>query len=33
VGWVDLQIANVVERLTYVRRYPKLKGFGHIVQA
>lgn len=32
VGWVDLQAANVVERLSYFRRYPKLKGFRHIVQ-
>ncbi|SKB55583.1 L-fuconolactonase [Parapedobacter luteus] len=32
VGWVDLQSANVSERLAYFSRYPKLKGFRHIVQ-
>lgn len=32
VGWIDLQAADVVERLTYFRQYPKLKGFRHIVQ-
>ncbi|WP_353195436.1 amidohydrolase family protein [Parapedobacter defluvii] len=32
VGWVDLQAADVDERLAYFRRYPKLKGFRHIVQ-
>lgn len=33
VGWVDLQAADVAERLAYFRGYPKLKGFRHIVQA
>src|SRR5690606_35637232 len=32
VGWVDLQAANVDERLEYFRRFTKLKGFRHIVQ-
>ncbi len=32
VGWIDLQV-NIVERLQYYRRFPKLKGFRHIVQA
>ncbi|MBK1439161.1 amidohydrolase family protein [Parapedobacter sp. ISTM3] len=32
VGWVDLQSANVSERLAYFSQYPKLKGFRHIVQ-
>lgn len=32
VGWVDLQAANIKERLEYFSRFPKLKGFRHIVQ-
>lgn len=32
VGWVDLQAANVADRLRYFSRFPKLKGFRHIVQ-
>lgn len=32
VGWVDLQAADVADRLAYFSRYPKLKGFRHIVQ-
>ncbi|WP_262249481.1 amidohydrolase family protein [Parapedobacter soli] len=32
VGWVDLQAADVNERLAYFSRYPKLKGMRHIVQ-
>ncbi len=32
VGWVDLQAADVVERLAYFSHYPKLKGVRHIVQ-
>lgn len=32
VGWVDLQAANVADRLQYFSRFPKLKGFRHIVQ-
>ncbi|MFC3196910.1 amidohydrolase family protein [Parapedobacter deserti] len=32
VGWVDLQAADIRDRLAYLSRYPKLKGFRHIVQ-
>lgn len=32
VGWVDMQAEDVSERLAYFSRYPKLKGFRHIVQ-
>jgi len=32
VGWVDLQSPDVEERLTYYRRFPKMKGFRHILQ-
>lgn len=32
VGWVDLQAADVAERLAHFSRYPKLKGVRHIVQ-
>ncbi len=32
VGWVDLQLPRVEERLEYFSRYPLLKGFRHIVQ-
>jgi len=32
VGWVDLQADEVEERLAYFQRFPKLKGFRHIVQ-
>jgi len=32
VGWVDLQDERVEERLAFFSRYPKLKGFRHIVQ-
>ncbi len=33
VGWVDLQADSLSERLAHFRRYPKLSGFRHIVQA
>lgn len=33
VGWVDLRAENIGERLAYFERFPKLKGFRHIVQA
>jgi len=32
VGFVDLQSPAVEERLDWYRRYPKLKGFRHILQ-
>lgn len=32
VGWVDLQAADVADRLAHFCRYPKLKGVRHIVQ-
>lgn len=32
VGWVDLQSPHITERLAYFRRFPKLKGFRHVVQ-
>lgn len=32
VGWVDLQSANIEERLYHYRNYKKLKGFRHILQ-
>jgi L-fuconolactonase len=32
VGWVDLQAANVTERLNYYRQFEKLKGFRHVLQ-
>ena len=33
VGWVDLQASDVEQRLEYFQRYPKLKGFRHVVQS
>lgn len=33
VGWVDLQAANVTERLAYYQHFSKLKGFRHGLQA
>ena len=33
VGWVDLQVANIDERLVYYNQFKKLKGFRHIVQS
>jgi len=32
VGWVDLQSPLVEERLSHYQRYPKMKGFRHILQ-
>lgn len=32
VGWIDLQAANVEERLEHFAQFSKLKGFRHIVQ-
>ena len=33
VGWVNLRDPKVDERLAYFSRFPKLRGFRHIVQA
>ncbi len=33
VGWVDLRLPDVCERLKYFSQYKLLKGFRHIVQA
>jgi len=33
VGWVDLRADNLRERLNYFGRFPKLRGFRHIVQS
>jgi len=32
VGWVDLRDPEVEQRLAYYKRYPKLKGFRHVLQ-
>jgi L-fucono-1,5-lactonase len=32
VGWVDLQSANVEERLAYYSSFKKMKGFRHVLQ-
>ncbi|WP_183572365.1 amidohydrolase family protein [Mucilaginibacter sp. X5P1] len=32
VGWVDLQSANIGERLTYYNQFEKMKGFRHVLQ-
>jgi L-fuconolactonase len=32
VGWIDLQAANVAERLDHYRQYPLMKGFRHVLQ-
>ncbi len=32
VGWVDLRAKNLAERLDYFSRFPKIKGFRHILQ-
>jgi L-fuconolactonase len=32
VGWVDLRAPDLDERLQYFSKFPKLKGFRHIVQ-
>lgn len=33
VGWVNLRGTQIDERLSYFSRFPKLRGFRHIVQA
>ncbi|MGO9640416.1 MAG: amidohydrolase family protein [Candidatus Acidiferrales bacterium] len=33
VGWVNFSAPNIRERLRYFSRFPKLRGFRHIVQA
>jgi len=33
VGWVDLQAANLAERLDYFSQYPVIKGWRHIAQS
>lgn len=32
VGWIDLQAANVEERLAYYNSFKKMKGFRHVLQ-
>jgi L-fuconolactonase len=32
VGWIDLQAANISERLEYFSQYPIIKGYRHVVQ-
>lgn len=32
VGWVDLRAANIAASLKHFSKFPKLKGFRHIVQ-
>lgn len=32
VGWIDFQAENAEERLAYYSRYPKMKGFRHVLQ-
>ena len=32
VGWVDLQAPGVEDRLAWYRRFPKMKGFRHVLQ-
>jgi L-fuconolactonase len=32
VGWVDLQTADVAERLGHYQQFAKLKGFRHVLQ-
>jgi L-fuconolactonase len=31
VGWVDLRAENISERLEYYRKFPKIKGFRHVI--
>src|SRR5580704_6559436 len=33
VGWVDLRSPVLPDRLQYFSRFPKLRGFRHVVQA
>lgn len=32
VGWIDLQHPDVESRLAYYKRFPKMKGFRHVLQ-
>jgi len=32
VGWVDLRSPDIEQRLLHYKRYPKLKGFRHVLQ-
>jgi L-fuconolactonase len=32
VGWIDLQSANIEERLAYYKQFTKMKGFRHVLQ-
>ncbi|MEO6229114.1 MAG: amidohydrolase family protein [Ferruginibacter sp.] len=32
VGWVDLQAANILERLAFYSSFKKIKGFRHVLQ-
>ncbi len=32
VGWIDLQSEDLEERLKYYQKFPKLKGFRHLLQ-
>lgn len=33
VGWVDLASSTIEERLEWFRKFPKLRGFRHVVQS
>ncbi len=33
VGWIDLQSEDLEERLKYYQKFPKLKGFRHLLQS
>jgi L-fuconolactonase len=32
VGWVDLQSENLIEKLSYYKKFKKIKGFRHVIQ-
>ena len=32
VGWVDFWNPNIEERLAYYKKFPKMKGFRHVLQ-
>src|ERR1700754_1214015 len=32
VGWVDFWNPNIEEKLAYYKKYPKMKGFRHVLQ-
>jgi L-fuconolactonase len=32
IGWVDLQAADIEEKLSYYQQFKKLKGFRHVLQ-